>query len=50
MPRKGYRSTTIKEDLYKETEEEAKKRGVSVMRFIADCLKSAIIEVPAQNG
>jgi predicted CopG family antitoxin len=46
MPRKGYKTVTIKETLYEKIEDKAKKEEKSVSQIVADCLTQHL-EVPA---
>jgi len=46
MPRKGYKSVTLKETLVERLKNEAEKEGKSVSKYVTDCLE-ADLEVPA---
>lgn len=46
MPRKGYKTVTIKEKLYEKIEDKAKKEEKSVSQLVTNCLEQHL-EVPA---
>ena len=49
MPPTGFKTLTIREELYKDIEKEAKKNGKKVAQHVTDILQEAIsLEVPAE--
>lgn len=48
MPRKGYKTVTIKEPLYEKIEDKAKKEEKSVSQVVTDCLTQQL-GVPASG-
>jgi len=45
MPRKGYKTVTIKEPLYEKLEDKAKQEEKSISQLVTDCLTQHL-EVP----
>ncbi|RLG84397.1 MAG: hypothetical protein DRO39_07530 [Thermoprotei archaeon] len=56
MPRKGYQSVTLPEDLYLRLREEADRRGTTVPKLISDLIsrpaeeKPKVVQKPAAEG